>query len=181
MFISPACVLSITDYTAQIPLRLLKILKVKCWKSFSRKRKKMCWMKQRREMWGRDQKKEEDAFSQVIVWPPYKCWTCSQIYKDFLGTCVWTPASSMGKLSKVMTISLLLLFFFLCLNSTTSGLVTALCNWYREDMLSELQPQHCIHFWICPSCPSVSHSSAQLRCRHLLDRKPWSEAKLNIY
>lgn len=36
----------------------------------------------------------------------YKCWTCSQIYMDFLGTCVWMSASSMGKLSKVMTISL---------------------------------------------------------------------------
>lgn len=86
----------------------------------------------------------------------YKCWTCSQIYKAFLRTCVQISASCMGKLSKVTTISLLPLFFpSLFLIRATSGIVTALCTRHREDMLSELQPQHCMHLKSL-NCPYFS-------------------------
>lgn len=37
----------------------------------------------------------------------------------------------------------------------TSGIVTALCTRHREDMLSELQPQHCMHLKSL-NCPYFS-------------------------
>lgn len=103
----------------------------------------------------------------------YKCWTCSQIYKAYLGTCVCMSASSMGKLSKVTTISLLP-FFFLC--------AFELYNlWNCHSTVQLIQGGHTIHNILhifeslnCPSC-HVPHSSGQLFCKYPLDRKLWQK------
>lgn len=83
-------------------------------------------------------------------WTPssVKCWTCSQIYKASWGH-VSGRLSHMWENYPKRRPKVCYLFFSpsLCLSSATSGIVTAFCNWYREDMLSVLQPQHCAHFW----------------------------------
>lgn len=132
MLVSSACVLSITDYTAPTPP-----LKVK--KAFE---------KQKAEWWSKEKRKTS-----------FDRWLCD-----------WAPSSvNVGHAHRFirlfwghMCLSVCLIygktiqsdnhksptFFFpfpLCLNSTTSGIVTALCNWYREDMLSELQPRHFLY------------------------------------
>lgn len=114
-------------------------------------------------------------------WTPssVKCWTCSQIYKASWGH-VSGRLSHMWENYPKRRPKVCYLFFSLslCLNSATSGIVTAFCNWYREDMLSILQPQHCAHFW--KSLLSILSCFTYI-CEHLwgylLDRKLWHRAE----
>lgn len=97
-----------------------------------------------------------------------KCWTCSQIYKAFLWTCVWMSASSMGKLSKATTISLppfflLFAFWSLCTQGLSQHCATDTAR------TCHLNYNHGIaHIFKSLNYQSrrASHSSVQLWCTY---------------
>lgn len=95
-------------------------------------------------------------------WTPssVKCWTCSQIYKGFLRTCVRTSVSYVGKLSKATTKSLLPFFFSL--------FVLELCNLRNcHSVLQLIQGGHAIRITTAALCTFLKVFTVHLVMFHI--------------